>query len=128
MTRTIPIVSTAIMQFLSAGKESLREKTHACDAGLQAGNCSLAIGAGLVDCLHCQPHSLLVAKGQLARGLEDAVCVNSLYLLGHSTAPGQRTASRPSVQQRRSEALGLVKSHHETRSRGDVEGRTGASD
>src|SRR5262245_32274962 len=75
------------MQFLSAGKGSLREKAHACDAGLQAGNCSLAIGAGLVDCLHRQPHSLLVAKGQLARGLEDAVCVNSLYLLGHSTAP-----------------------------------------
>jgi hypothetical protein len=61
------------MQFLSAGERSLRENTHACDAGFEASDCGLPIAAGLLDRLHRQAHALLVLQGQFARGLEGAL-------------------------------------------------------
>ena len=72
------------MQFLSAGKRSLREKTHARDAGLQTRNRGLATRFGLVDPLHGEAHALLVPKGQLTCGLEDAAGVNGINRLDHS--------------------------------------------
>src|SRR5215510_13408166 len=71
------------MQFLSAGKRSLREKTHACDASLQPRNGGIAIPCAFVDRLHRQAHALLVLKGQFARWLENAVGVDRLDLLSH---------------------------------------------
>lgn len=59
-------MSPATVQFLSAGKRSLREETHARDASLEARYSGLAIPFGFVDRLHCQAHALLVPKGQLA--------------------------------------------------------------
>jgi hypothetical protein len=59
------------MQFLSAGKPSLREKTHAFDTGLQAADRSLPILAGVIDCLYRQAHALIVFERQPAGGLED---------------------------------------------------------
>jgi len=66
-------VSTAIMQFLSAGKRSLREETHVRDPCLQACDGSLAIHVGLVDGLDAQANTLVVPKGQLSRRLQNAV-------------------------------------------------------
>src|SRR5262245_15380735 len=76
-------MSQAIVQFLPAGKRSLREKTHACDTGLQPGNCGLAILAGFVDGLYRQTHPLLVFEPQFLRRLEDPARVDGVDLLGH---------------------------------------------
>src|SRR5688500_3114529 len=51
------------MQFLSAGKRSLREKPHACDAGPQAADGGLPVAGGLVDRLHRQAYALLLLEG-----------------------------------------------------------------
>src|SRR3954471_14753792 len=88
------------MQFLSAGERSLREKTHACDAGLQPRNGGLAIPCGFVDRLHRQAHALFVLEGQFARWLEDAVGVNRLDLLSHALPHSQITVSRTWMQRR----------------------------
>jgi hypothetical protein len=64
-----------MMQFLSAGKRSLREETHARDTGLQPGDGGLAIAYGFVERLHCQAHTLLVLKAQVACRPEDAAGV-----------------------------------------------------
>src|SRR5262245_40900871 len=87
------------MQFLSAGKCPLREKTHAGDAGLQPGRGSLAIAFGLVDRLHDQAYALLFLKGQRACGLQNTVAVNGLDPFGHSMLLNQSRTSRTSMQQ-----------------------------
>ena len=53
------------------------------------------IAFGLVDRLRGQPDALLVLKGQLTCGLEDAAAVNGLDLLGPSILLSQsRTVGR----------------------------------
>ena len=86
------------MQFLSAGKRPLREKTHPRDAGLQPNDCGLAIAFGRVDRLHGQAHALLVLKGQLACRLEDATDVDGLDPLDHSVLLSQSRTSRTLTQ------------------------------
>src|SRR5438477_2231716 len=93
-------MSPAIVQFLSAGKRSLREKTHGGDAGLEPRNSGLAIRSGFVDRLHGQAHALLVLEGQFARRLEDTVGVNGLDLLSHALRHSQITAGRTWMQRR----------------------------
>src|SRR5258705_2024454 len=78
-------VSTAIMQFLAAGKRSLREETHARDSCLQARDGSLAIHVGLVDGLDGQANTLVVPEGQLSRRLQNSVGVDGLDRLRHRT-------------------------------------------
>ena len=71
------------MQIVSLGRRSLREETHARDAGLQPRNGSGAIAFGLVDRLYSEAHALLIPKAQLPCGDEDSAPINRLDLLGH---------------------------------------------
>jgi len=96
-------VSTAIMQFLSAGEWSHREETHARDPYLELCDGS-AIHLGLVDGFHGQANTLVVPKGQLGSRFQNAVGVDGLDCLviersrnpDYDRLDADATAKRPS--------------------------------
>lgn len=91
-------VSIAIVPFLSAGKRPFRAKSHARDSRSQPSNGGLTMAFGFVDRFDGQACALLVLKGQIACGLEDATSVNRLDLLGHFMLLSQRRTSRALMQ------------------------------
>ena len=83
-----------MMPLLSRGERSVREKVHARDPRLEAGDSSRAVLLRLLDRLHDEADFLILTKGQVARWLQNAGRMNGINLQDHVSSPHQDRSGR----------------------------------